>query len=98
MIIRVFRARVQPGKAADFRQFFEGEALPLVRAQEGLVSAEIGWPMPPTDDEFLMITVWDSVDALRAFAGENWQEARLLAEERPLLRETSVHHYEAASI
>jgi len=97
MIIRIFRARVQPGKAADFRRFFLEEALPLVRAQDGLVRAEIGWPMPPTEDEFLMITVWESEEALRGFAGGEWQEARLLDEEKPLLRTTAVHHYEAAS-
>lgn len=98
MIIRIFRACAKPGKAAEFRKIFLDEALPLVRAQRGLVRAEIGWPKPPTDDEFLMITVWESEEALRGFAGDAWQEARLLDEERPLLREVAVHHYNAASV
>ena len=97
MIVRVFRARVQPGKAAEFRKFFASEALAFVQAQKGLVRAEIGWPLSPDDDEFLMITVWHDLEALRDFAGENWMQARILPEERPLLRETFVHHYEAAS-
>ena len=98
MIVRVFRARVQPGRAEEFREFFRSKALPLVRGQDGLVSAEVGWPLEPDADEFLMITVWRDVDALRRFAGEDWQEARILPEEQPLLRETFVHHYEAASL
>lgn len=97
MVIRVFRARVHPGKAEEFARFFQETALPVVRNQPGLVRVEMGWPMPPTPDEFLMITVWRDLDAVRAFAGDDWQAAKLLPEERPLLRETAVHHYEAAA-
>lgn len=98
MIIRVFHAHVHPGKGAEFRKFFLTEALPLVRAQEGLVRAEIGWPMPPTEEQFVMITTWRDVDSLRAFAGDDWRQARILPAERPLLRDVTVHHYEAASV
>jgi len=98
MIIRVFRARVHPGKVDAFRRFFEETALPLVRSQGGLIQVEVGWPMPPTPDEFLMIMKWESVAAIRAFAGDDWRMARILPEERHLLLETSVHHYEAAGV
>lgn len=98
MIIRAFRARVRAGTAVQFRRFFVEEALPLVRAQEGLIRAEIGWPMRPGDDAFLMITVWRDLDCLRAFAGDDWQAARILPEEEAMLCETTVHHDEAASV
>jgi len=94
MIVRVFRARTRPGKAEAFRKFFEEQALPVMREQRGLVRVEIGWPMAPTD-EFLMITVWRDLDSLRAFSGDDWMQAKLLPEERPLLDEVFVHHYEA---
>jgi quinol monooxygenase YgiN len=96
MIIRVFRARVHAGKAEEFRQFFLEKALPLVRAQPGLARADIGWPIAPTTDEFLMITVWRDLEAVKNVAGDNWQTARILPEERPLLREVEVEHYEMA--
>lgn len=93
MIVRVFHARVHDGKAGDFAAFFRERALPSVRSQPGLVRVEIGWPMPPTDDAFMMITVWKDLDSMKAFTGESWNEAVILPEERSLLRETSVHHY-----
>lgn len=94
MIVRVFRARTRPGKAAAFRTFFEEKALPVMREQRGLVRVEIGWPMAPTD-EFLMITVWRDLESLHAFVGDDWRQAKVLPEERPLLEEVFVHHYEA---
>jgi heme-degrading monooxygenase HmoA len=97
MIIRVFRAWARSDKVDAFARFFKEEALPLVRAQDGLVRVEVGLPMPPNADEFLMVTVWRDLDALRGFAGADWHTARLLPEERPLLRETVVHHYSVGS-
>lgn len=97
MIVRVFRARTQPGKAGEFRRFFQEQALPLVRSQPGLVRVEVGWPMAPATDEFLMLTVWKDLESLKAFAGDRWQVARILEEERPLLKETRVDHYQAES-
>jgi len=94
MIVRIFRARTREGKADAFRRFFEEKALPVVRAQRGLVRVEVGWPMAPTD-EFLMITVWRDLESLRGFSGDDWAQAKLLPEERPLLKEVFVHHFEA---
>ena len=45
--------------------------------------------------EFLMFTLWDSLDSVKAFAGPDWQrEGVIPADELPLLDETILHHYE----
>ncbi len=96
MIVRVFRAKVHQGKAEEFARFFLEEALPLVRQQPGLVSADAGCPLTPTDEEFVMVSVWKDLESLRSFCGDDWQEAKILPAERPFLRKTVVHHYKGA--
>ena len=95
MIVRVFRAIVHPGKQREFEQFFLNKALPKIEAQPGLVSVMVGKPIESSPAEFLMTTVWQDVNALKGFAGEQWQNAVIDPDEVHLLKETFVHHYEA---
>ena len=96
MIIRFFRATTHEGKSDEFRSLFLETILPLIRSQEGIVSATVGLPHDGSPNEFSMIMVWRDLDAVRAFAGEEWDRAVVLPEEAHLLRETHVHHYELA--
>ena len=40
------------------------------------------------------MTVWRDPDSLRAFAGDNWENAVIPEEERPVIAESSIEHYE----
>ena len=86
---------VHPGQQAEFERFFLNKALPMVKAQRGLVSVMVGTPSVAAPEEFLMTTVWQDLDALKGFAGEHWQNAVIDPDEAHLLKETFVHHYEA---
>ncbi|MHC5066322.1 MAG: antibiotic biosynthesis monooxygenase family protein [Planctomycetota bacterium] len=94
MIIRVFRARVHPGKEKEFERFFVDTALPYVRAQAGLVSAQVGLPVPASPQEFCMHMVWRDLKSVQAFAGDDWQTAVVHPDESHLLAETFVSHYQ----
>jgi quinol monooxygenase YgiN len=94
MIIRVFRARVRDGKQQQFEKFFLSKALANVRAHPGLVSVTVGKPLEVAPNDFLMITVWRDVEALKSFTGEHWQEPVIDPEEVDLLSEVFAHHYE----
>lgn len=98
MIIRFFRAVVHEGQQDSFRKFFTETALPLIRSQEGLVSVSVGLPHESSPHEFSMIMVWRDLDALRLFAGNDWQSAVIHPDEAHLLRETFVHHYHALEL
>jgi len=93
MIIRYFRARVHEGQCETFAKLFIGEMLPMMRMQEGVISANIGLPHPGSPTEFMMITRWESMDALKRFAGEDWQTAVIDPAEADLLETTSVEHF-----
>ena len=97
-IVRVFRAKVKPGKEAEFRAFFLETAVPLLREQEGLVSVRVGLPREETPTEFLMTTTWSSIEALAGFVGEDWDKAVIDPREAHLLERTAVYHYYEAEI
>ena len=96
MIIRVFRASVHPGKQHEFHQFVMDKALPEIKANPGLVSVMVGQPIDPLSTDFLMVLVWQDLDALKGFAGEQWENPVIDPAEAHLLKETFVYHYEAA--
>ena len=97
-VVRVFRASVHPGKEAEFESFFLEAAVPMLRAHNGLVSLQVGLPREEAPQDFLMVTVWDSVEALAEFSGDNWREAVIDPREKHLLKEVTVSHYSEAPI
>lgn len=94
MIIRGFRAKVRPGKQAEFEKKVRDLSIPLVKSQRGMLAYYAGRPMESNPDEFLMVTTWASLADLRAFAGENWNRPIVLEEELPLVEQSFVHHYD----
>jgi quinol monooxygenase YgiN len=92
-IVRVFRARPKPGMAATLEQRLREDVIPEVAAAAGLVSYQAGRPHGATG-EFLMITVWDDLAAVRAFAGDDYEQPVLYADTAELIEEMSLQHYE----
>lgn len=94
MIIRVFRARVREGSEADFQEKVNLLSIPLVKGQKGMIEYYAGRSMGSPSNEFLMVTVWEDLASLKAFAGADWNRVVVPEEELPLLEGTSVDHYE----
>jgi heme-degrading monooxygenase HmoA len=97
MIVRVFRVVVHDGMQETFRRFFLETALPLMRRQPGLISVTPGLPRDETPDEFCMVMVWRDLEALKAFAGEDWQHPHIHPDETGFVRKRYLHHYELAT-
>lgn len=94
MILRIFRVIVQDGKRDEFKKFFLETAIPLMAKQPGLVSITHGLPRKETPDEFCMAMVWQDLDALKAFVGEDWLNPHIHEDEAVLVKERYIHHYE----
>ncbi len=94
MIIRVFRARLRPGKRAAYERLCRTVSLPLMRAQAGCLAVSIGDPTPAQPDEFVVVSVWRDLDRLIAFVGEHWREAMIVPGEADLLEVARVEHYD----
>jgi quinol monooxygenase YgiN len=96
MLIRVFRARPKPGMADELAQLIEDISIPFVDAQPGLLARHTGCGFGATGDEIVMISVWESLDALKNMTGENWESGVIPDEsEAERIEECSVHHYES---
>ncbi len=96
MIVRVFQVSVYENKVDAFQKFFTETAMPLMQRQPGLVSLTAGLPRPETPTDFCMVMVWDNVESLRAFAGDDWQQPHIAEDEVELVRERRLAHYELA--
>jgi antibiotic biosynthesis monooxygenase (ABM) superfamily enzyme len=97
MIIRVFRARIHPGREDEFERFVQETGVPMVEGHAGC--SHVAWGRNHWGDrpEFMVVTHWDSVEALEAFAGPRWREAVVEPGEEHMLAEVSCDHYETVT-
>jgi heme-degrading monooxygenase HmoA len=94
VIVRVFRVRVHPGREDAFERFVTETGIPTVKAQPGCSHVTAGKSRWNEQPEFVVVTRWNSVEALRAFAGPDWQKAVIAPEEEHMLAEVVCDHYE----
>jgi hypothetical protein len=52
-----------------------------------------GEPLSESSTEFVMVTLWRDVAALKEFAGEQWETPVVTEREAPLVEEMFAHHY-----
>ena len=92
-IIRVFQARAKPGSVEELARLARAEVIPEVAAARGLVAYHAGLPHGDSRD-FVMVTVFEDLDAVRAFAGDDYETPVLYGDTPELIEEMSLHHYE----
>jgi heme-degrading monooxygenase HmoA len=99
MIIRVYRCTVVAGKEAEHREFAIKKSHPSLSREEGLFRFYAGKPLPGSDDRTrCMVQIWESLEALKAARGENWdQPMKSLPDEvRGIYDSATVEHFELA--
>jgi quinol monooxygenase YgiN len=94
MIIRIFRAKIQPGKLSEWQNKIEKFSIPWLKSQRGLLEYYPGKPLSPDFREFCMIMLWKDLDSLKEAVGEDINQVVLLEDEATLVEESSVDHYE----
>ena len=98
MIERVWRGWIAAGKADAYQRFLGETFLPSAHAVAGYRGARVLRRDTGGEVEFLVITHFDSLDSIRAFAGEDIEQAHVAPAARELLDrwEERVAHYEIA--
>jgi len=96
MITRMWHGIVPLDKADEYLQLMRSVALPDYRGTPGNLGA---WALRRIDGDvahFVMQTRWESVDAIRAFAGDDVERAKYYDfDERFLVElEPTVQHFE----
>ena len=75
-IARIWTGHVPTGKAAKYKLLMLETALPHYRSVGGNLGAWcLSRDIPNGLTEFRMLTFWSSLDAIKAFAGEEYETA-----------------------
>src|SRR5262245_1621090 len=96
MIVRMWHGRVPTAKAVAYREFLKARAIPDYRSVPGNVSVHILERRDGDTTHFITLTMWDSLDAIRSFAGDDLERAKYYPEDASFLLEfePNVVHYE----
>ena len=100
MITRVWRGKTSAEKADGYERFLKETAYP----DYGDVEGNRGWILlrqPSADTvEFMFVSFWDSMDALRRYAGSDPSRPKYYAEDRAALLELPerADHYDVVDV
>jgi heme-degrading monooxygenase HmoA len=99
VIARIWRGRTLAAKADDYERYLNDSGIAKLRTLPGNLGVTVLRRSDGDKTEFLVMSLWDSVDAIKKFAGEDYQKAVLLPRDREYLIEVepNVFHYDVLS-
>jgi heme-degrading monooxygenase HmoA len=101
VIARVWRGWTEAADADAYERFLRTELFPEVARLDGFGGAHIlRRPEPDGEVEFVTVTLFDSFDAVRAFAGEDYETPVIEPEAQRLLSryEDRAAHYDTVFV
>lgn len=98
MISRHWKGIAKPGHAEEYIHHLKADTFPKLASIPGFIRASILTRVVEDGTEFQIVTVWQSLDAIRAFAGANAEVAVVppLVQQLMASYDSSVVHYEIA--
>ncbi len=98
MIVRIWTADAIGENANEYRKHFEDVLLPRLHAIVGFISACLLERVICQRIELVVITRWETIDAIRAFAGHPQDRAVVEPEAQAVLEryDETVKHYVVA--
>lgn len=96
MIARIWHGKTPVNKAADYLNFLRKTGIPDYKSTTGNLGVYILRQVDRDQAHFLTLTFWESIDAIKLFAGEEFERARYYPEDKDFLLEfePNVQHYE----
>ena len=96
MIVRAWRGRALSEKASAYSEHFRRKVLPELESIEGFLGAALLRDEGAHGVEYLVLTRWTSLDAIRAFASDDVRKAVVEPEAVAALVsfDRTVRHYE----
>jgi heme-degrading monooxygenase HmoA len=96
MIARHWRGLVKRDRADAYVEHLQSDTLPQLVQLAGFLDAKVLRRNLPDGVEFLVVTIWDSLDAIRAFAGTDVESAVVPPKAREMMVEydRKARHYE----
>jgi antibiotic biosynthesis monooxygenase (ABM) superfamily enzyme len=99
LITRMWRGWTAAANADDYERFLLDELFPSMRSIPGFVGAEVLRRADGEEVAFVTLTRFESLDAIRAFAGEDYETPVLEPRARELLSRYDARavHYETSA-
>ncbi len=97
-IARIWRGRTLASKANEYEAYLNASGVAKIRSTPGNLGVTVLRRTEDGKTEFLVMSVWRSVEAIQKFAGEDYQKAVIMPRDREYLLEVepNVLHYEIA--
>lgn len=95
MIARVWRGAVRAGSGDAYAAYLDATGVREIRATPGNRGVLLLRRDEPAQTEFTFISLWDSLEAIHRFAGDNVELARYYPQDREFLlhlEPTVTHH------
>jgi len=96
MISRHWTGVVKKERANDYILHLQNDTFKKIKILPGFISANILKRELEDGIEFLIITTWENIEAIKQFAGENYQVAVVpqIAKEMMIRFDSEAKHYE----
>jgi heme-degrading monooxygenase HmoA len=96
MVARYWSARARRDTAPTYAQHFEARVLPVLQKVAGYVTATVLQRQVGHSIEIVVITYWESLEAIRGFAGDDLELAVVAADATALFSDYDrrVRHYD----
>jgi heme-degrading monooxygenase HmoA len=100
MIARIWRGATKADRAQDYLEYLRGTGIADYRATPGNHGVEVLMRTDGDRTQFTLITYWESLEAVKRFAGDQPEVARFYPEDDDYLidRELTVEHHDVAKI
>lgn len=94
-VARIWKGRTLTSKADEYQRYLDS-GITKLRSTPGNLGISVLRRSEGDRTEFLVLSVWESVDAIKRYAGQDYQKAVLLPRDREYLLEVepNVLHYE----
>jgi heme-degrading monooxygenase HmoA len=95
MIGRTWHGAVPASKADEYHEYLNKTGIPEYKATPGNKGVFVLKRIEGDVAHFLLLTLWDSIESIKAFAGEDYEKAKYYPEDEAFLLELepTVTHY-----
>ena len=86
-VARIWKGRTSAARADEYQRYLDATGISKILATRGNRGVTVMRRPDGETVEFTVLSVWDSLDAVKQYAGENYQKAVLLPRDREYLLE-----------
>jgi heme-degrading monooxygenase HmoA len=96
MVARIWHGRTSAEKADEYRQYLFDAGVKKIASLPGNRGVQMMMNKTADAGEFMVVSYWDSIDAIKGYAGENYTRVHDLPRDKEFLidPETLVRHFE----